>query len=64
MNLFLTSLKLKGILRIEKKIKWDEIMNFNIIEFGHKIDKESFLFEKIEDGEIDKQYQKLKNKSQ
>ena len=58
-----TSLKLKGILRIEKKIKWDEILNINIIKPGHKINKESFLFEKIEDGEIYKQYQKLeKNK--
>ena len=58
-----TSLKLKGILRIEKKIKWDEILNVNIIKSGHKINKESFLFEKIEDGEIYRQYQKLeKNK--
>ena len=58
-----TSLKLKGILRIEKKIKWDEILNINIIKPGHKINKESFLFEKIEDGEIYKQHQKLeKNK--
>ena len=55
-----TSLKLKGILRIEKQIKWEEILNFNIIKSGHKIDKETFLFEKIEDGEIYKQYQKLK----
>ena len=58
-----TSLKLKGILGIEKQIKWEEILNFNIIKSGHKINKESFLFEKIEDGEIYKQYQKLeKNK--
>ena len=58
-----TSLKLKGILRIEKKIKWDEILNVNIIKSGHKINKESFLFEKIEDGEIYRQHQKLeKNK--
>ena len=55
-----TSLKLKGILRIEKQIKWEEILNFNIIKSGHKINKETFLFEKIEDGEIYKQYQKLK----
>ena len=55
-----TSLKLKGILRIEKQIKWEEILNFNIIKSGHKINKGSFLFEKIEDGEIYKQYQKLK----
>ena len=55
-----TSLKLKGILRIEKQIEWEEILNFNIIKSGHKINKETFLFEKIEDGEIYKQYQKLK----
>ena len=55
-----TSLKLKSILKIEKQIKWKEILNFNIIQSGHKINKESFLFEKIEDSEIYKQYQKLK----
>ena len=58
-----TSLKLKGILRIRKQIKWEEILNFNIIKSGHKVNKESFLFEKIEDEEIHNQYQKLeKNK--
>ena len=54
-----TSLKLKGILRIEKQIEWKEILNSNIIESGHKINRESFLFEKIEDGEIYSQQQKL-----
>ena len=59
----LTSLKLKGILGIEKQIKWEEILNFNIIKPGHKINKESFLFEKIENEEIYNQHQKLeKNK--
>ena len=54
-----TSLKLKGILRIKKQIEWREILNFDIIQSGHKINRESFLFEKIEDGEIYSQYQKL-----
>jgi len=54
-----TSLKLKGILRINKQIKWNEILNNNIIKSGHQINRESFLFEKIEDGEIHSQYQKL-----
>ena len=54
-----TSLKLKGILRINKQIKWNEILNNNIIKSGHQINGESFLFEKIEDGEIHSQYQKL-----
>tara|TARA_X000000950_G_scaffold274097_1_gene358666 strand:- start:10372 stop:12051 length:1680 start_codon:yes stop_codon:yes gene_type:complete len=54
-----TSLKLKGILRIKKQIEWEEILNSNIIESGHKINRESFLFEKIEDEEIYSQQQKL-----
>ena len=54
-----TSQKLKGILRIEKHIEWKKILNSNIIESGHKINRESFLFEKIEDGEIYSQQQKL-----
>ena len=54
-----TSLKLKGILRINKQIKWNEILNNNIIKSGHQINGGSFLFEKIEDGEIQSQYQKL-----
>jgi len=54
-----TSLKLKGILRIEKQIEWKEILNSNIIESGHKINRESFLFEKIEDVEIYGQQLKL-----
>tara|TARA_Y100000768_G_scaffold192752_1_gene144528 strand:+ start:509 stop:2188 length:1680 start_codon:yes stop_codon:yes gene_type:complete len=54
-----TSLKLKGILRINKQIKWNEILNNNIIKSGHQINGGSFLFEKIEDGEIRSQYQKL-----
>ena len=54
-----TSLKLKSILRTEKQIEWKEILNSNIIESGHKINRESFLFEKIEDGEIYSQQQKL-----
>ena len=54
-----TSFKLKSILNIEKQIQWKEILNFNIIKPGHKINKESFLFEKIEDKEIYNQYQKL-----
>ncbi len=54
-----TSFKLKSILNIERQIEWKEILNFNIIKSGHKINKESFLFEKIEDKEIHNQYQKL-----
>ena len=54
-----TSLKLKGILKINKQINWNEVLNNNIIKSGHQINGESFLFEKIEDGEIHSQYQKL-----
>tara|TARA_B100000963_G_scaffold317268_1_gene297604 strand:+ start:276 stop:1955 length:1680 start_codon:yes stop_codon:yes gene_type:complete len=55
----LTSLKLKGIIRTEKKIQWGEILEFNIIKSGHLINKESLLFEKIDDEEIYNQEQKL-----
>ena len=54
-----TSLKLKGILGVEKQLGWKEILNFNIIKSGHKINKSSLLFEKIEDNEIINQYKKL-----
>tara|TARA_B100000963_G_C22632905_1_gene675940 strand:+ start:254 stop:1933 length:1680 start_codon:yes stop_codon:yes gene_type:complete len=54
-----TSLKLKSILGVEKQLKWKEILNFNIIKSGHKINKSSFLFEKIEDNEILNQYKKM-----
>ena len=54
-----TSIKLKGILKIEKQIEWKEILSSNIIESGHKINRESLLFEKIEDAEIYNQEQKL-----
>ena len=55
-----TSLKLKGILKIDKQIKWEEILNFNIINPEHSINKGYLLFDRIEDEEIFKQYQKLK----
>ena len=54
-----TSFKLKSILNTKKQIEWKEILNFNIVKPGHKINKESLLFEKIEDKEIYDQYQKL-----
>ena len=54
-----TSLKLKGILGVEKQLMWKEILNFNVIKSGHKINKSSLLFEKIEDDEIINQYKKL-----
>ena len=54
-----TSLKLKGILGVEKQLMWKEILNLNVIKSGHKINKSSLLFEKIEDDEIINQYKKL-----
>ena len=54
-----TSLKLKGILGVEKQLMWKEILDFNVIKSGHKINKSSLLFEKIEDDEIINQYKKL-----
>jgi len=53
-----SSEKLRDMLNIEA-IKWDSLNAENIIKAGHKINKPSLLFSKIEDSEIEKQIAKL-----
>lgn len=53
-----TSEKIAGFLNIHK-LKWQEYGYDNIFKEGHKLNKPSLLFEKIEDIEIEKQLAKL-----
>lgn len=53
-----TSEKLREMLNTKSR-KWDEAMNFPLIDDAHQINKASLLFNKIEDAEIDAQIEKL-----
>jgi len=53
-----TSEKLYKMLNLEKK-GWDEAGSPDMLEAGHKLNKPEFLFEKIEDSEVEKQINKL-----
>jgi len=53
-----TAKKLTKILNI-KVLKWHEAGRTNILKENHQMNKPEFLFEKIEDKEIEKQVQKL-----
>ncbi len=55
-----TTAKLREFLNIEK-LNWDLAGKPDLLDVGHTINKASLLFEKIEDEEIEKQLQKLKN---
>ncbi len=55
-----TTDKLREFLNIDK-LNWDLAGKPDLIEVGHTINKASLLFEKIEDEEIEKQLQKLKD---
>lgn len=56
-----TAKKLQEFLNIPK-LNWQETGSYKtIFKAGHKINKASLLFEKIEDEEIEKQLQKLQN---
>ncbi len=54
-----TSQKLKNMLNL-KDMTWDEIGLKPVFKAGHKIEKAEMLFEKIEDEDIEKQLNKLK----
>ena len=54
------SSKLQGILALENLI-WKDSYKAILLESGHKINKTSLLFEKIEDQEIVSQLEKLEN---
>lgn len=53
-----TAIKLTKILNI-RVLKWHEAGRTDILKENHQINKPEFLFEKIEDKEIEKQVQKL-----
>ncbi len=44
-------------------VQWDQTGNLKILEAGHQINKGELLFEKISDDQIEKQQQKLREKS-
>ncbi|GMT44720.1 MAG: methionine--tRNA ligase [bacterium] len=50
--------KLLGMLNL-KPIKWDVAGSAELLQAGHQLGKPAFLFEKIEDAEVEKQVQKL-----
>lgn len=54
-----TSKKICSMLNLSVKI-WDEAGSVKLLATGHEIGKSSLLFSKIEDGEIEKQIEKLK----
>jgi len=53
-----TAKKLLGMLQLEP-MKWEDAGRVNILPEGHQLGKPAFLFEKIEDTEVEKQVQKL-----
>ncbi len=53
-----TTEKLRGFLNLED-LKWEDAGKKNILAEGHKIEKPSLLFEKIEDKVIENQLKKL-----
>jgi methionyl-tRNA synthetase len=57
-----TTEKLREYLNLED-LNWEKAGNTNILEQGHVIQKPGLLFEKIEDEEIEKQLNKLKENS-
>lgn len=50
--------KLLGMLNL-KPLKWDDAGSADLLPAGHQLGKPAFLFEKIEDAEVEKQVQKL-----
>ena len=56
-----TSIKLKSLLKIEKKIKWNQLSeNYILLKDQHEINKPILLFDKIDDEEIELQIKNLK----
>ncbi len=59
-----TSIKLKSLLKIEKKIKWNQLSeNYILLKEQHEINKPILLFDKIDDEEIELQIKNLKGVS-
>jgi methionyl-tRNA synthetase len=55
-----TSEKLRGFLHLDKK-SWDLLGNTELLKAGHKVAKPELLFDKIEDDQIQFQFDKLNN---
>ncbi len=53
-----TAEKLLGMLNL-KPLKWEDAGSADILPDGHQLGKPAFLFEKIEDADVEKQVQKL-----
>ena len=53
-----SSQKLREMINMED-FKWADLGRIDLLEDGHKLNKSSLLFEKIEDEEVEKQVQKL-----
>ncbi len=53
-----SSKKLRDMLNL-KECNWEQLGNTNILEAGHQLGEPSLLFEKLEDGVIQKQIDKL-----
>lgn len=54
-----TSKKIKKTLNIEKKLFWEDILNFDILEKDQQIKKNELLFDKIENEYLEKIFEKL-----
>jgi methionyl-tRNA synthetase len=54
-----TSKKIKKTLNIEKKLFWEDILNFDILEKDQQIKKNELFFNKIENKDLEKIFEKL-----
>jgi len=54
--------QLRSYLNIEKLPVWDDV-NGEMLDAGHEVESGEILFQKLEDEEIDKQLEKLKNRA-
>ena len=55
--------KIRRMLGIDKPIAWDDITRTDLLKPGHRLGKTELLFEQISDEQIEKQLEKLKQKS-
>lgn len=58
-----TAQKLRNMLQLDAKIKWDDIAHTDLLKPGHQIGKAQILFEQIPDEVVEQQVEKLKKTS-
>ncbi len=58
-----TAEKLRNMLQLDAKIKWDDIARTDLLKPGHQIGKAQILFEQIPDEVVEQQVEKLKKTS-